>query len=117
MADCDTGQCPPLGQEPQQAPVYHAPAAVTATSHADASRPHDPLDPATFVPPLPGSPPAITIEFCDRVRTQVPLFLIDALINLSHCLPSVDGMSPLSDNRPLLCIARNSIDRPLVFLS
>lgn len=40
---------------------------------------YDPIDPTTFVPPTPGSPPSVAIEYCDRVslyRYGVQLSLI-----------------------------------------
>ncbi|CUA76775.1 hypothetical protein RSOLAG22IIIB_02249 [Rhizoctonia solani] len=72
-ADCETGQCAP-------APVYHAPAEVQITQPM--TRPHDPLDPTTFVAPRFSTSPGIVVEFCDRCRwlhratwTQTELFL------------------------------------------
>lgn len=95
MADCETGQCPPEQvKEQEQAPVYHAPAEVV-TSHADAARPHDPLDPSTFIAPLSGPPPAITIEFCDRVSA------VSSRSTLFNTLPVPMVRRP-SDNRSSL---------------
>ncbi|CAE6442726.1 unnamed protein product [Rhizoctonia solani] len=69
--NCETGQCLP-------APVYHAPAQVQVVQE----KPHDPLDPTTFVAPRFSTAPGIVVEFCDRCRwlhratwTQTELFL------------------------------------------
>ncbi|CAE7053470.1 unnamed protein product [Rhizoctonia solani] len=83
MADsCETGQCPP-------APVYHAPAEVKIAQE----KPHDPLDPTTFVAPGFSSSPGIVIEFCDRCRWWV-FFPSDNRIERS-----ADNRA-LCDNRP-----------------
>ncbi|CAE6529220.1 unnamed protein product [Rhizoctonia solani] len=52
--NCETGQCLP-------APVYHAPAQVQVVQE----KPHDPLDPTTFVAPRFSTAPGIVVEFCD----------------------------------------------------
>lgn len=42
----------------------------TLQSKVPSSKPQDPLDASTFVPPSPLPSPSVTIEFCDRVRTH-----------------------------------------------
>ncbi|KZT72618.1 hypothetical protein DAEQUDRAFT_762894 [Daedalea quercina L-15889] len=44
------------------------PQSEDATAEPQPMKRHNPLDPATFVPPMPLPGPSITIEFCDRCR-------------------------------------------------
>lgn len=61
-ANSDCADCAPT----PNAFVSSEPDSVLAVS-VQPTKPHDPMDPTTFVPPGP-SAPAVTIEFCDRVR-------------------------------------------------
>ena len=58
-------ECGPDGTQGGAIPALasQTPAVTTAVAH-------NPLDPATFVPPSPSVAPSITIEFCDRVSTN-----------------------------------------------
>ncbi|KAG8716109.1 hypothetical protein FRC11_009158 [Ceratobasidium sp. 423] len=72
MADCETDQCPPA------APVYHTPAEVKVSQ----PKPHDPLDPTTFIPPAGGPSPGIVIDadgvfsFPSDNRIERPVLII-----------------------------------------
>lgn len=44
---------------------------ATASEARLSEQEHDPLDPATFKPPAVLPTPTVTIEFCDRVSTDI----------------------------------------------
>ncbi|GAA5907964.1 hypothetical protein JCM8208_004009 [Rhodotorula glutinis] len=104
--------CPPLASssspQPRSSPPPPPPPQQPATAHEQ----HDPLDPATFVPPALGEGqdreelPRVVIEFCDRCRwlhravwTQTELFLTFP--------PGVDSSSP-PGLRAITLVPRNT---------
>ncbi|KAI0691384.1 Rdx family-domain-containing protein [Cytidiella melzeri] len=60
--------------------------------------PQNPLDPSTFLPPLPLPTPAITIEFCDRCRWQHRASWVSTELMLTFPSPVIKAVSLLPLN-------------------
>ncbi|OBZ76658.1 hypothetical protein A0H81_03550 [Grifola frondosa] len=62
------------------------------------AKPHDPLDPSTFIPPSPLPTPSITIEFCDRCRWLHRATWVSTELLLTFPTPALKAISILPLN-------------------
>ncbi|ETW84331.1 hypothetical protein HETIRDRAFT_449836 [Heterobasidion irregulare TC 32-1] len=58
-----------------------------------ATKIYDPIDPTTFVPPTPGSPPSVAIEYCDRCRWLHRATWVSTELFLTFPAPALKGVT------------------------